>query len=122
MILVLVNICLLITLLLLAYMAYLFWTDPARGLRETTHRLEKLPTVMADRYTAFAALAVGIFFFADLKMTAFFFAVCAFLGLADGVIYARAGHPHLKHTLSGFLAMVASVITLFALFTNGDAV
>lgn len=116
---VLVDICLVITLLLVGYMAYLFWHDPERGLRETTHRLEKLPSVMADRYTSIAALAVGVLLFGSLEMTAFFFAVCAFMGLADGAIYARAGHPHIKHTLSGVLGLVAMAITLAALATNG---
>ncbi|MEP2784009.1 MAG: hypothetical protein ABJO67_11530 [Pseudoruegeria sp.] len=121
MMLVFVNIPLLITAILLPLMAFLFWTDPKRGLRETTHRAECLPAVMAGQYLALAALAIGILNFADLKMTAFFFVVCAFLGLVDAAIYVRAGHSYIKHTLAGVLALVAFAITLTALFTNGDA-
>ncbi len=85
-------------------MAWLFWTDPARGLAETTHRVEMLPRVMADRYTAFAVLGLFLTLYGDFRVLAVFFAVCAFMGFADGALYARAGHPHMKHTTSGVLS------------------
>jgi hypothetical protein len=104
-----------LTVLLIGAMAWLFWTDPERGLRETTHRPEQLPRVMADRYTANAALAAAFTLYGDLRVLAVFFATCAFIGFADGWIYARAGHPHIKHTLSGILGVVALGVCLAAL-------
>jgi hypothetical protein len=114
----LVTICAVITVLILAMLAYAFWSNPARGLVQTTHRVELLPLVLADRYTAFALLALAILVLGDLRLMATFFAVCAFMGFADGLIYARAGHPHMKHTLSGVLSVIALGVTLAALFVG----
>ncbi len=111
----LTTICGVITLAILTVMAVAFWASPSRGMALTTHRTELLPRVMADRYTAFAVLALVVLLLGDLRLYAAFFAVCAFMGLADGAIYARAGHPHMKHTLSGVLSVIALGVTLAAL-------
>lgn len=116
----LVTICAVITVMILASLAFAFWSNPARGLAHTTHRIEQLPLVLADRYTAFALLAVAILVLGDLPLMAAFFAVCAFMGFADGLIYARAGHPHMKHTISGVLSVIALGVTLAALFVEKD--
>jgi hypothetical protein len=116
----LVTLCVLITVLILTVLAFAFWTNPARGLVQTTHRLELLPLVMADRYTAFALLGLAILAFGDLRLTAALFAVCAFMGFADGLIYARSGHPHMKHTISGVLSVVALGVTLAALIVGKE--
>jgi hypothetical protein len=99
---------------LLAYMALLFWRSPDNGLKQTTHKLENLPLVMANRYTAFAILGAAIVISGNLALLAVFFAVSALMGLADGWNYARSGLPHIKHTASGVLALVALGITLIA--------
>ena len=112
---VLVTLCGIITVLILGYMAFLFLRDPTDGMRQTTHRVEMLPRVMADRYTAFAILAVVLTIYGDLRLMATLFAVCAFMGFADGLIYKRANLPHMKHTASGILSAGALVITLIAL-------
>jgi type III secretory pathway component EscU len=114
----LVTVCALITFLILSGLAFAFWSNPARGLVQTTHRLEQLPLVLADRYTAFALLTLAILVFGDLRLMAAFFAVCAFMGFADGLIYARAGHPHMKHTFSGVLSVIALGVTLAALIVE----
>jgi hypothetical protein len=114
----LVTVCALVTFLILSGLAYAFWSNPARGLAQTTHRIEMLPLVMADRYTAFALLTLAILVFGDLRLMAAFFAVCAFMGFADGMIYARAGHPHMKHTVSGVLSVIALGVTLAALIAE----
>ncbi|MFV1877369.1 hypothetical protein [Nioella sp.] len=115
----LTTICGGVTVLILALLAWAFWTDPAKGLEQTTHRLEKLPLVMADRYTAFAVLALVFTIYGDLNVLIALFAVCAFMGFADGLIYARAGHPHMKHTISGVLSSVALAIATAARVTEG---
>lgn len=117
----LVKICLLLAALLVGVLAWLFWTNPEEGFRQSTHRPEQLPYVMADRYTAVAIIALGLVFFGTLEMIAVFFVAAAVMGLADGAIYARAGLPHWKHTASGLLALVALALTLFTLFTTGKA-
>jgi hypothetical protein len=109
---VLTMICGVISLGILAVMAGAFWASPDRGLALTTHRVELLPRVMAGRYTAFALLAVFALVQGDPALYAAFFAVCAFMGFADGLIYARAGLPHSKHTLSGVLSVVAFGVAL----------
>jgi type III secretory pathway component EscU len=114
----LVTVCALITFVILSGLAYAFWSNPARGLVQTTHRIEQLPLVLADRYTAFALLTLAILLFGDLRLMAAFFAVCAFMGFADGMIYARAGHPHMKHTISGVLSVIALGVTLAALIAE----
>jgi hypothetical protein len=116
----LVTFCVVVTIVILGLLAFAFWSNPARGLAQTTHRVELLPLVLADRYTAFALLAVAILVFGDLRLTAAFFAVCAFMGFADGLIYARAGHAHMKHTFSGVLSVVALGVTLAALIVEKE--
>ena len=115
----LTTICGAITVLILAALAWAFWSDPDKGLEQTTHRLEKLPLVMADRYTAFAVLALVFTIYGDLNVLIAFFAVCAFMGFADGLIYARAGHEHMKHTISGVLSSVAVAVAIAARLTEG---
>jgi hypothetical protein len=110
---------LVIGVVLVGYMAFLFWTDPARGLRETTHRMEKLPLVLADRYTAFAVLGGGMIFFGDYPIITVYFLAGAIMGLSDGAIYARAGHPHIKHTVSGVLSVLAMIAAAAAWATLG---
>jgi uncharacterized MAPEG superfamily protein len=110
-----------ITVLLLAAMAAAFRRDPAEGLRPNTHRAELLQQVMADRYTAFAILALVLTLHGDLGVLAAFFAVCAFMGFADGRIYARAGHPHANHMLSAVLSVCALGVTLVAMAAGGTA-
>lgn len=114
----LVTAFLVIGVLLVGYMAWLFWTNPERGLRETTHRIEKLPYVLADRYTAFAVLGVGMIFFGTYPIITVYFLAGAIMGLADGAIYARAGHPHAKHTASGVLSLLAMIVTAVAWATT----
>ena len=103
-----------IACLVLTLMAVAFWTDPDKGMVRTTHRVELLPRVLADRYTAFALLGLFATVYGDLNVLAAFFAVCALMGFCDGRIYAVAGHPHIKHTISGVLSIVALVVTLTA--------
>ena len=107
------------TFVVLAVLAGAFWTNPERGLAQTTHRLEQLPLVMADRYTAFAVLALIFTLYGDLNVLAALFAVCAFMGFADGVIYARAGYPHIKHTISGVLSVLGLIVALIAISQQG---
>lgn len=110
---------LVLTVLLVGYMAYLFWTDPERGLRETTHRRDRLPYVLADRYTAFAVLGLGMIAFGQYPIITVYFLAGSIMGLADGAIYARAGHPHVKHTVSGILSLLAMIVTAVAWATTG---
>ena len=107
-------ICGWIAVALLGYMAVIFWRDPENGLKQTTHKVQNLPLVMANRYTAFAILGGAIVVSGDLTLLAVFFAVSAVMGLADGWNYARSNNPHIKHTASGIAALVGLIITLIA--------
>ena len=103
-----------IAFLVLAGLAYAFWSDPEKGLRQTRHRREQLPLVMADRYTAFAILAAVLTVYGDLNILILFFAICAFMGFTDARIYARAGFPHGTHTAAGALSLAALGIAVAA--------
>lgn len=108
-------------ILITGMLAAIFLRDPAKGLAQTTHRLADLPKVMADRYVAFTALAVGATLYRDLKVIAFLFAVFAFMAFADAWIYARQGQPTLKHLTAGFAAALVCAVALAALFQTGAA-
>jgi hypothetical protein len=82
---------------------------------QTTHRAEKLPEVMADRYIAFTALTIGATLYGDMKVIAVLFGAFAFMGFADAWIYRRGGYPIAKHMAAGVLAMSVVVIALLAL-------
>jgi len=64
----LVTAFLVLGVLLVGYMASLFWTDPAKGLLKTTHRLEKFSLVLADRikHTASAVLSAIAMIFSSV--------------------------------------------------------
>ena len=100
-------------------LAVLFIRDPQRGLVLATHRLEFLPMVMADRYMAMCFLAVGASVLGDLKVIAWLFAAFTLMGCSDAWIYARAGHPYMKHLLSGVAAAVVVAAALAALTMTG---
>ena len=100
-------------------LALAFYRDPAEGMAEATHRPEQLPLVMIDRYLAVTVIQIGLFFFGSLEMVAVFCIAGMIMGLGDGLIYARAGYPHMKHTSSGILALVALVVTLYFIVTSG---
>ena len=93
----------------------LFVRNPTRALALTTHRLEDLPKVMADRYFALALLALGAVIHADLKIIAYLFAVFSFLGFADAWIYHRAGKPIAKHFAAGVAGCIVTLCALLAL-------
>jgi hypothetical protein len=86
---------------------------------EATHRPEQLPLVMIDRYLAVTVIQIGLFFFGSLEMVAVFCVAGMIMGFGDGLIYSRAGHPHMKHTSSGILALVALCVTLYFIVTSG---
>jgi len=96
-------------------LSYLFLRDPVAGMAQTTHRAEKLPEVMADRYIAFTALTIGATLYGDMKVIAVLFGAFAFMGFADAWIYRRGGFPIAKHMAAGVLAMSVVVIALLAL-------
>lgn len=97
-------------------LAWAFYRDPVKGMAEATHLPEKLPLVMIDRYIAVTIFQIGLFFFGSLEMVAVFCVAGAVMGLGDGLIYARAGKPHMKHTSSGLLALFALAVTLYYIF------
>ena len=96
-------------------LAFLFLRDPERALVATTHRLEQLPKVMADRYFAFTLLALGAVVYGDFKVIAYLFAVYSFLGFADAWIYSRIGKSYVKHFAAGVLAIIVMITALLAL-------
>lgn len=98
-------------------LSLLFLRDPIAGLTQTSHRAEKLPEVMTDRYIAMTMLALGATLYADMKVIAVLFASFAFMGFADAWIYARGGFPYAKHVGAG---IAASIVVIAALIASGQ--
>ncbi|TCL09854.1 hypothetical protein BXY66_1919 [Shimia isoporae] len=100
-------------------LAFTFWRDPEAGMKSATHRLEQLPQVMTDRYVAFVFLSLAAAWHGDAGVIAVLFTAFAFMGFADGVIYARAGHPHIKHTAAGVAAALVAAVAAWTELSNG---
>ena len=99
----------------LGVMTFAFAHDTKGGLWTTAHRLDRLPAVMATRYVALAVLGAGILIAGSLSLLALFFGVAAGLGLADALIYARAGGkvwPHAAAAGAGALAFAATLAAI----------
>ncbi|MEO0390776.1 MAG: DUF4267 domain-containing protein [Pseudomonadota bacterium] len=105
-------------ILIVLPLAWAFYSDPEKGMAQATHRLEQLPYVMVDRYLAVAIIQLGLIFFGNLEMVAVFCVAGAVMGLGDGLIYKRAGHPHIKHTISGLIAVLGFVLTMYFLLAT----
>ena len=103
------------------FLAFIFWRDPQQGMAMATHRAEKLPLVMIDRYVAFAFLALAAAWHGDPGVIAGLFVAFAFMGLADAVIYARDGFPYIKHAAAGVAALIVAAVATLAETTNGAA-
>ncbi len=101
--------------LVTALLSLIFLRDPQAGLVQTTHRAEKLPQVMTDRYIAMTILAVGATLYKDMAVIAVLFASFAFMAFADAWIYARSGHTCKKHLGAGFAASLVVIVALAAL-------
>ncbi len=102
-------------ILVMGYLAVIFWRDPVKGLEWSTHRAEKLPLVMIDRYIAFAILAAGAMFYGDMLVIAVLFVSFAFMAFADAYIYASSGHSYKKHLGAGVAASLVVIVALAAL-------
>ena len=116
---VIIILLLLVGAIMVWMLAWAFYSDPEKGMAAATHRPEKLPLVMVDRYIAVGLIQLGLIFFGNLQMVAVFCVAGAIMGLGDGLIYARAGHPHMKHTSSGLLALVGLAVTLYYMSAAG---
>lgn len=103
-------------------LALVFLCDPVAGMAAATHRAEKLPEVMADRYVAFAVLALGATIYGDLNVIAVLFAAFAFMGFADAWIYARGGFAYVKHLGAGIAASVVVLMALLAVAVKGEGI
>ena len=118
----LVYIALIVTVMITGYYAAIFVRNPELALARATHKVELLPQVMTGRYIVVFLFTLGALLFDDLRVSAYLFAVCAFIGFYDGWLYARRGLPHFKHTITGLLAFGALCITLVALATSGPTI
>ena len=96
-------------------LAALFLRDPVAGMAQTTHRLEKLPEVMADRYVGMVVLALAATLYGDLKVIAVLFAVFAYTGFHDAWIYARGGFPIAKHVSAGVAGLIVAIVAMKAM-------
>ena len=109
---------LLVTVGITGYYALLFLRNPEAAMTKATHRLDLLPQVMTGRYVVVFLFVLGAVLINDLRVSAWLFGVCTFLGLYDGWVYYSRGLPHFKHTVTGLLALFALCLTLLAMFAG----
>ena len=100
-------------------LAVMFLRSTETGMIQTTHRYDKLPEVMTDRYIAFAGLALFATLYGDLRVIAALFTAYAFMAFADAFIYHRGGYPIAKHMAAGIAATLVVFVALFALRSEG---
>lgn len=97
----------------------LFALNPKRGMELATHRLEKLPLVMADRYVGTALLLLGVIWSGNMGLLAWFLGVVGVAGFIDAWIYARDGHRFGKHLFAGVLYVVGAACAMTVFLTSG---
>ena len=116
----LTYVALVLTLVFTGYYALIFLRDSASAMETATHELELLPEVMAARYVVVFLITAGIMIWGSPALITYFFAVCTFLGLYDGWVYYSRGLPHMKHTFSGLMSLLALFVSSLALLTSGS--
>ena len=104
-----VAVFLLIAVVLVGYMAFLFWTNPDKGLAETTHRIEKLPYVLDQMTHLHKAKSADPLYFLNIffGLALLFFVISSFWMFMPHTSIFKKG---LYFTLAGI------VITLILLF------
>ena len=106
-----------IALGLVSYLAIKVINGGMIALQDFGHDLEQLPTVMGNRYAAFAISIFAAIIYGDFIVVAFLFFGFAVLGLWDAMIYWNAGKPIKLH----LFAMVGSMaVATLAYLAIGD--
>lgn len=95
--------------LLVAFLAFLFWRNPQKGLEFATHREEQLTQVMVNRYIVIALVMGGALYSANPGYIAFVFAVTGIGPASDAWIYYRAGESYHKHLPPAILSAVVAI-------------
>ncbi len=103
------------------YLGILFQFAPERGLVFATHKVEYLPSVMANRYFSMAAVMIGALVYGKPEVIAFVFAATGFGPAHDAWIYARAGQPYKKHVLPAVLSAYVAIGALIVYLNSGAA-
>ena len=106
---------------IVVYLGILFMFAPERGLAFATHKVENLPSVMANRYFSMAAVMIGSLVYGEPEVIAFVFAATGFGPAHDAWIYARAGQPYKKHVLPAVLSAYVSIGALIVYLNSGAA-
>lgn len=102
-------------------LAITYARDPSRGLSFNHHQLEALPEVMANRYTAMAAMVTAATLYRDLNVIAFVAGCVAMMAFWDHRIYARRGQHSRRHLVSGSVALIIAAVAVFAKLMNEGA-
>jgi len=96
----------------LALLGVIFLVAPSRGLAQTKHRAENLPTIMAGRYFFMVMIVAGVALTGDLTQLAFVFLGLAGVAFFDAATYARAKTPVMPHIMAGFGALIVALLAL----------
>lgn len=88
--------------------------DPEKALHAVEHVGAALQWVMAGRYLAFAILAIAATSYGDFFVISGLFAVFAFLGFYDTILYARIGAPATKHLWVGLGSLLVAGVAFLA--------
>jgi len=110
-----------LVVLVTGYLAAVFTVNPRAGMAQVRHLPDYLPQAMANRYVGFFLLSLAATIYGDFAVLSTLFAVFAFIGIADGVVYVRAGKPSAPHFVAGLAAAVAALVALAASMKGAPA-
>lgn len=100
--------------------ASLCMRNPTAGLAKLNHELEQLPNVMLGRYIAIFGFSFFAAYYADLVVLVAWLSAAGFMALFDAALYARLGKPYAPHLAAGVLTVIAIILIIAAIFSNGS--
>ncbi len=106
--------------LMVAFLGFLFWRDPDRGLAFATHRPEGLAQVMVNRYFIIMMVIGGSLVYGRPEVVAFAFAVTGVGPAHDAWVYYRLGQSYQKHLVPAALSALVAIWAL-TLIPNAGA-
>lgn len=102
-----------------AVIAGLCLRNPTTGLVALHHEIDQLPNVMRGRYIAIFGFSFFAAWYGDFIVLLAWLATAGFMAFYDAVLYARLNKPYITHLSAGILTVVAFILVIVTLSTNG---
>lgn len=94
--------------------------NPTAGLAKLNHELDQLPNVMLGRYIAIFGFSFFAAYYADFIVLIAWLTAASFMALFDAALYARQNKPYGTHLTAGILTVIAIILIVAAIFSNGS--